>query len=589
MSVRKAKSSAKLFVSDQDKLKKIVLSTMKKISDIVGATLGPGGKNILIESDIPGIPNKNTKDGVTVFKSLGASNSYEHLVIEQTRDSAQRTASEAGDGTTTATILSAAMVENLYNFCSENPKFSPQKVARDLAKVVRTQLVPIIREKAIIITEDNMDLLRLVAKISANGDDDMADAVIKAFDLLGYGENAHVTIKEVSGPYGYDVGLIEGFPMSIGYEESMGKFHTVFINDQGNQRCTLDNPKFLLFDGQINDLVTLQNLTEKLHDKYIGGDTGYKSTVIFAHGYSDSVLTALAYNFTDPGSINVVPMVTPRAPFANSQTHFLGDLAAFTGAKVFGMKDSLANASLEDLGSGMTNFECYRFRSTIVGDSDPVNVEVRAEELATLKKTAESEAERIWLEERLGKLTSGIAKLTILGGSNGELKEAHDRCEDAVCAVRAAISKGALPGGCRVLLDLFLYAKDTEDISIHVKSVLMPSLLAPITRLLNNAGLQDADSEKIITKLLENPETVYDVENQEFGTAEELGVFDSLPAVEQALKNATSIATVMGTLGGLIAYPRDDAFERSEAAADAEMNRMVENPTAYKNEADERI
>jgi chaperonin GroEL len=282
-------------------------------------------------------------------------------------------------------------------------------------------------------------------------------------------------------------------------------------------------------------------------------------------------------------------MVVPKALFMNAQTHILGDLAAFTGARVFGMKDKVAEAQLSDLGSGMTQFEAYRFRSTIVGDPDPTNIEVRAEELSNQKKAAESKAEVLWLEERVGKLTSGIAKLTIYGGSNGELKEAHDRCEDAVMAVRSAISKGALAGGSRTLLDLFLYVKDSPDIQKHVKEVLLPSLLTPIQRLLDNAGYHDEKSVEIIEKLMLDSNLVFDIENQKFGTAEDLGVFDSLPAVEESLKNAASIASVMGTLGGIVAYPRDNEYERSEAAADSEYQKMVNNPTAFKNEADERI
>lgn len=591
MSIRKAKTAPKIFVSEPQRLEDIVIKTMRKISEIVGATLGPGGKNCLIESDFPGIPNKNTKDGVTVFKSLGSSNSFEHIIIEQARDAAQRTASEAGDGTTTATILAAAMVENLYEFSNNNPHFSPQKVARDVASTIRNKLVPLIREKGIQISpeNENMGLLRLVAKISANGDDDMADAVMKAFDLLGYGENAHVTIKEVSGPYGYDVSLIEGFPIPMGYEESVGKFHQAFINDPSNQRCFLEAPKFLLYDGQLSDLVTIQNLTDQIGQAYNQGAAEYKNLVIFAHGYSESVLTSLAYNFVDPNTINVVPMVTPKALFMNAQTHFLNDLAAFTGSRVFGMKDKIAEATLQDLGSGMGQFEAYRFRSTIVGDPDPTNIELRADELSSQKKAAESKAEAMWLEERIGKLTSGIAKLTIYGGSNGELKEAHDRCEDAVMAVRSAIAKGALPGGSRMLLDLFAEVKSRADIPSHVKEVLLPSLLTPIERLLDNAGYHDDKSLEIVNKLFENPNLVYDIENQKFGTAQELGVFDSLPAVEESLKNAASIATVMGTLGGIIAHPRDNEFERTEAMADNEYQRMVDNPQAFTNEAEERI
>ncbi len=585
--IRKVKTSPKIFVSDSKKLEDVVVKTMDRISEIVGATYGPGGKNILIESDYPGIPNKNTKDGVTVFKSLGANNSYEHLIIEQARDAAQRTASEAGDGTTTATILAAAMVRNLYEFCKANPKYSPQKAAREMSKIIRERLVPIIRDKAIEITPENQHLLKMVAKVSANGDEDMANAVIKAFELVGYGENSHVTIKELSGPYGYDVSLIEGFPVPIGYEESIGKFHTAFINDQANQRCVLEKPLFLLYDGQVNDIVMFANLFDSLGQGYVEGRTEFKNLVIFAHGYSDHVLTNLAYNFTNPNTMNIVPMVTPMAQFMNSQLQFLMDMAAFTGAKVFGMKDRVAEAQPQDLGGSMEIFEAYRFRSTVVGNPDQVNIEVRADELAKQKDHAESLAEKMWLEERLGKITNGIAKLTIYGGSNGELKEAHDRCEDAVCAVRSAISKGALPGGCRTLIDLALSIGQEESNEI-IQEILIPSLLTPINRLLDNAGYTQEETVEVINRLIENTETVYDVENQLFGKAEELGVFDSAPAVEEALKNAASIATVMGTLGGIVAYPRDDAFERDEAKADASFKRAVDSPEQYANEADLR-
>lgn len=586
--IRKVKTSPKMFVSNPKTLEKIVVETMNKISEVVGNTYGPGGKNILLESDYPGIPNKNTKDGVTVFNSLGSSNSYEHLIIEQARDAAKRTATEAGDGTTTATILSAAMVGYLYEFCKENPKYSPQKAAREMSKIVRKYLVPRIREKAIPITEDNKGLLHMVAKVSANGDEDMADAVIKAFELVGYGENSHVTIKEMSGPYGYEVGLIEGFPVPIGYEESIGKFHTAFINDQSNQRCFLEKPLFLLYDGQVNDLVTFNELLNTLAQGYIEGNSDFRNLIIFAHGYSEHVLTQMAFNFGNPNTMNIVPMVTPMAQFMNSQLQFLMDMAAFTGAKVFGLKDRVADARPEDLGRNMEYFEAYRFRSTVVGDPESLNVEVRADELRSQKESAESEAEKRWFEERLGKITNGIAKLTIYGGSNGELKEAHDRCEDAVCAVRSAIAKGVLPGGCRTLIDLNTELLSDPDASDVIKEVLCPSLMVPIYRLLDNAGYKEDEITDILGYLIDHPDHVYDVENMEYGSAEELGVFDSAPAVEEALKNAASIATVMGTIGGIVAYPRDEAAEREEARADREFERAVNNPNAFTNEANER-
>lgn len=586
--IRKVKSSPKMFISDKKKLEKIVVDTMNKISHVVGSTLGPGGCNCLIESDYPGLPNKNTKDGVTVFQSLGASNSYEHLIIEQARDGAQRTATEAGDGTTTCTILSGALVSCLYDFCKSNPKYSPQKASREMSKMVREVLTKKIRDRSIKIDENNLDLLRMVAKVSANGDDDMADAVIKAFELLGFGESSHVTIRETSGPYGYEVGLIEGFPIPIGYEESMGKFHSAFINDQSNQRCYLEKPLFILFDGHVNDLVSFNDIFNLLGSEYANGKTEYKNVVIFAYGYSDQVLTQLSFNFGNPNTMNVVPMVVPMQQFMNSQLQSLMDISAFTGAKIFGMNERIATANPQDLGGTMDYFEAYRFRSTIVGDPDELNVGVRAEDLKKQKETAESEAEKRWLEERLGKITNGIAKLTIVGGSSGELKEAHDRCEDAVCAVRSAIRHGVLPGGCRVLLDLSVDIGNDPDSSEVAKTIVAPALMAPLLRLLDNSGYNEEEVDEIIDTLVENPDLVYDVSNQQFGKAEDLGIFDAAPAVEQALSNATSIATVMGTLSGIIAYPRDNQVEMEEARADREFNRAVENPTGYVNEANLR-
>lgn len=588
MSHRKAKTAPKIFEVDQKVLTNKVLKTMGRVAQAVGRTMGPGGRNILIESDYPGIPNKNTKDGVTVFKSLGAIDAYEHLIIEQARDVAQRTASEAGDGTTTATVLSYSIIQNLFDFCEKNPKYSPQRAARRIQKYTREHLIPYIRSRSIQIGEDNKHLLKMVAQISANGDEDMANAVIQAFEEIGFGDASHVTIRELSGPQGYKVERIDGFPIPVGYEDSIGKFHTAFINDQANQRVYLENPLFILFDGHVSDLIPFSNLLDAIGQKYVGGEADFKNIVIVAHGFSENVLTTLAFNWANPSTINVLPLITPMAQFVNSQLHFLHDLAAFTGAKVFGLKDQIGQATLTDLGAGMESIEAYRFRTTVIGDSDPLNIEVRAEDLRRMKANAESAAESGWLEERLGKITNGIAKLTIYGGSNGELKEAHDRCEDAVCAVRSSITHGALPGGCRIAIDMALKMASELEKGDPAREVLMPSLLALPNRLLDNAGYKSPEIQEVISRLIESPEHGYDIENEKYGTPEELGLFDATKAVEQSLSNAVSIAAVLGTMGGMVCHPRDGEFERSEARADSDFTRAVDNPNQYVNEANER-
>ena len=917
MSYRKAKSAPKSFESDPKKLKKIVLDTMKSISDIVSSTLGPGGRNVLIESDLPNVPPKNTKDGVTVFKSLGHMDSYVHLIIEQARDAAVRTCTEAGDGpqplyskiltpkgfvtmgdikigdeicgtdgtiqkvigvfpkgtkeiyeveianrgivqcckdhlwsviydkgkesilttemlskdflirqkngyneykyytpktfvefqqndlempldsylvgvllgdgclresgsieislgkkkehviekiklskgfvanakfvdnknyfrvkingidengksikdivksiglfnttshtkfipksylyasksvresllqglldtdghintkglfeystvspelakdftelvlslgksiysriqtrsteegaysntpiykicelkgykygnkiinitptgkftemqcikvsnpnnlyitdnyvvthnTTSATILSYTLIQNIFDFCERYPKYSPQKAIRRVKKMVQNTLIPYINERAIKIDESNKSMLKMVAKVSANGDGELADAVIQAFEEIGYGANSHVTIRDVSGPPGFKVERIDGFPIPIGLE-SIGKMSVAFINDQANQRCYLEKPLFLLFDGHLNDLMSVLPLINSLGEKYVNeGKSDYKNLVIFAHGFSENVLTQLAFNFADPITINVVPIMTPMAQFINSQTHFLMDLSAFTGARVFGFKDQVNNATIQDLGGHMESFESYRFRSTAIGDPDPTNIEVRAEDLRKMKEQAESKAETLWLEERIGKITNGIAKLTVFGGSNVELKEICDRVEDAVCSVRSAITHGALPGGCRISIDMSLKLAQELEEGDPAREILIPALMSLPQKLLDNAGYSHEETQEVIRKLIEDPDLVYDIENEQFGKAEELGLFDATKAVSESLSNAVSIAGVLGTMGGIVAQPRDLILEREESRADSEFMKAVDNPNQFVNEANDR-
>lgn len=583
----KQKTAAKSFLSEPNELKHIVLKTMKRVSDIVGSSLGPNGKLTLLESDYVGVPNRLTKDGVSIYKALAATNAYEHLIIETARDAATKTANEVGDGTTSATVLSYNLIKGIFDFCEKNPRYSPQKAVREIRKAVKEVLGPYLRSRAIKISEENKDLLHKVATISANGDTELADAVIQAFEEVGFGDSSHVTIREATGLDSYSVERIDGFPVPMGYEESIGKLHPAFINDQASLRCYMEKPLFLLYDGSLNDLIPIAPLLDQVGQEYVNGNSDFKNLVIVAHSFSESVLTTMAFNFANPSTINVIPLKTPLAQFLNSQTQFLMDLSAFTGAKLFGLKDQLSTVTLKDLGQGMESFECYRFRSTIVGNSDPLNIEVRADELKKMKEASESKAEKIWLDERIGKLTCGIAKLTVYGGSAGDIKERVDRVEDAVMACKSSIVHGVLPGGCRMSIDMALKIASLPDEG-PAKEVLMSALLALPEKLLGNAGYDPEEIQQIIEKLVENQELVYDIANEAFGRPEELGLFDAAKAVEDGLVNAISIAGVLGCMGGIVAYPRDTVLEREEFHKDKEFMQAVDNPEQFKNEANDR-
>lgn len=588
MSYRKAKTSPKQYLHNPKQIKELVLETMNDISRIVGATLGPGGKLICLESDHVGMPNRLSKDGISVFASLASQNSYKHTLIEIARDCSLRTANEAGDGTTTTAVLANELIKNIFDFCEKNPKESPQKTVRRIKKVMEDSLIPYIKERSTMVTEESKNLLLNVATISANGEKTLAQAVLQCFEEVGYGEASHVTIRELPGPSGYQVERIEGYPIPIGLEESSGKYHVSFINDQGNQRCYLENPKFILFDGTLQDLIPLNSLFNAIEQRIQMDPANAKeltNIILVANGFSETVISTLSFNFEQTGTLRIVPIKAPMAQFMNAQSHWLTDLASFTGARVFGLKNQITEATLDDLGNGMQSFESTRFRSTLSGNPDPVNIECRADELRKQLKRAESKAETGWLDERIAKITSGIAKLTIVGSSPGDIKERADRAEDAICAIRSSITHGVLPGGGRIIIDMALKVATELKDGDPAKEVLYPSLIAVFNRLLDNAGYHEDEAMSVLSRLIESPNEVYDIENQEFGEAEALGIFDATKAVSEALRNSVEIAGVLGTLGGIVVHPRDNEFERKEASLDEEWRKVSQNPDAYQNPA----
>ena len=582
----------------------MVLETMKKISDAVGATLGPGGRQLLLERYEHDMAPMITKDGVTVFRNLGFQDATKQCIMEAARDAAIRTASEAGDGTTTATVLSEAIVRLINEYCTQNRRVSPQRVVRYLEAQFREIIEPAIAKLSIQVdstTTDGQKLLENVAKISANGDKELAAAVMRCFDIVG--DEGNVTITETSGPSSYEVEEIDGYPIPSGYEESCRNFYPKFINDQGAQTSRLENPVFVLYHGVLSDINVAYGILDKvgsMYEQFIRGDQNeYKhhNLVFAAVGFSEQVIGLFGAGFGIANSIKIFPLEIPKSPMPNFQTQFLSDLSAITGATVFDpINRPLDSGELGDLGPGLIDkdgapglFEASRYRSAIVGRASNLGGEWEdklLEQIAIVEtqlSKPESELDRILLQERLGKLTGGIAKLRVIGASNGELKEKRDRAEDAVCAVRGAIKHGCLPGGGWTLLKVASLLKNT-DID---NQVLKLALMTPVFRLLYNCGLNEEEARDIVDKILLGIKTgdtqVYDAFEDKMGDPVAMGVLDSTPAVREAIRNSISIASLLGTLGGTVVYARDGELERSEAKATAEFIR-----NANVNEADER-
>lgn len=590
MQYQKAQSVAKRVQTRGPALDKTILETMKTISSIVGSTLGPGGRQVLIERQEDNLPPMVTKDGVTVYRSLGFDDPAAQAIMEASRDASVRTASEAGDGTTTATILSEAIVRRTKHFTEANPRVSPQRVVRRLETAFREVIEPSIKKlamKADLTDPEGEKLLFNVAKISANGDTDLAKAVMECFRLVG--DDGNVTISELNGASRYEVERIEGFPIGMGYEESAAKFYPKFINDPGNQRVMMERPLFIVYHGRIQDPQSLFGLLSKLGYEFEAEKIG-PNVVLCATGFSESVLGYLGMMFAADNALNVYPLLAPQSPFAQGQLDFLMDLCAITGSTMLDpMNLPFEQAQIEHFGRADV-FESFRFRSNVVGKASEDLLLLRVDELQTNLTRAESQLDEIYLKERIGKLTGGIARLKVIGASNGELKEKRDRAEDAVCAVRGAIKHGVLPGGCWTLLKLMNELQGTNDKIIT--EVLIPALFEPFRRLLENVGLTDHNSDEfraIIEGMsaslqgISEALMVYDALEGKLVDAIDEGILDSTPAVLEAIRNSLSIAALLGTLGGTVVFKRDAGVERQEARDMANFNR-----DANTNEANDR-
>jgi chaperonin GroEL len=302
--------------------------------------------------------------------------------------------------------------------------------------------------------------------------------------------------------------------------------------------------------------------------------------VVVATGFSDQVLGHLAINFSQ-GSLKVYPLVVPMSPSPTGQLDFIEDLAAITGGKVLSnLGKTLANATEKDLGflpNG--SFEATRYRSNIIGIRDEILVIERVEVLQKRLATAGSRLDATILQERIGKVSGGIAKLRVVGPSTGDVKERRDRADDAVCAVRGALKHGYLSGGGKTLVRL---ATSLEFPSKHVCDVLAPAFIEPVRRMLTNAGLDNEAAKEVCFKLSQDDDTVFDALKMEYVKALDGGILDSTPAVLEAIRNSINIATILGTLGGAVIFPRDKEFERREAkeAHDYLRNSGEEHPAS---------
>lgn len=552
------KSKAKDIIADTEALNEIVSTSIQKMATVVGATLGPGGRAVLIERE--GKPPLATKDGVTVAKSLGLDRAENNIIVEAAKEICINTAKDAGDGTTTAIILANAITTYGHEFVNSNAKYNPQRIVNELDALYEDIIVPYIKSKSEDVSQE--EKLVNVATISANGDKRIAEVVVDA--VMAAGDDGHVLIEEAQGDE-MRVETIDGYIITAGLKE-IGQLGPMFMNDKGNQQCNMDDGHVFLYNGTINDAKVLGFLEQALQEDEFGNLTYDGSPIIvIAHEFSDTALDSLAKNAKK--GISLCPIKTPRSGLPNSKTVFLEDIAAYTDAKVYD-PSNIGEITSEGLGS-FISAKSNLYETFIMSDVDSNRINSRVKELKAIEKSCHSDMDRMHVRANIAKLTGGISTIHVGGVSDLKVRERKGRVEDAVEAVRSAIAEGVIPGGCKIQLEL------VEVIKKHKSKkpswiIMEKALQEPFKLLLDNCG---EHFEEIFPKLKKNQ--VFDANMHEFVDPFERGIIEPAKVARVALGNALSVASLLITLGGIVCVPRDSQLENQLAASKQTFQEMM--------------
>lgn len=549
-------------------IKRIVQGSLSELSAVVGSTLGPGGRTVLLERD--NLAPLATKDGVTVAKHVGMANAQMSVVVEAAKEICLRTAKEAGDGTTTAIVLANALVQNASNFLEANPKYNPQRMINDLNHVYEGIIVPFLKKHAKSV-KSREELIN-VATISANGDSIIATAAVDA--VMAAGEDGQVLVEEADDST-IRVESMEGCIVTSGLKD-LGAIGISFINDRANQQAKMDEGLVFLFDGSLNDLKVPAAIQQAVEGTNLYG----KPIIVFAHHFADVVLDKFAK--TTKGGYTVVPVKTPMGGVANSRVMFLHDIAAYTSATVYDPAnlDVAIEEGLE-LGSFKTakvNF----YEAFLTADSDPDVLEARIAELKSIAAIAPNDREKMFVKAAISKLTGGVSTIWVGGGSELEAREKKARVEDAVEAVRSAIAEGIIPGGCGihlVLADIMLRHPDRLPSWIIMEQALME----PFKLLLSNCGEDFADIwnavGNFVTGVNQPPTHIFDANTHKVVQPEVVGIIEPAKVCRVSIGNALSVASILSTLGGLVVSPRDTLLENQLALSKSTFRDIMSEST----------
>ena len=521
-------------------LKEKLLAGIQKLNHSVSSTLGPGGRTVLIREQSGEV--KVTKDGVTVAKAFHKlEDDIEDLGAQLVKQVSIKSANEAGDGTTTSTLLATKIVE-------EGVKSIRQGInAVEIKRGIDDAVEEIIKELKLQAVEiESEEQIKQVATISGNNDPEIGNLIATAIEKVG--REGVVTIEE-SKTGETSLEIVEGMQFDRGYKSPY------FVTNNTSMQAVLDDPYILLYDGKIS---TAQELLEALTK----ANKENKSLLIIAEDFGDEALATLIVNKMR----GIVQVAAVKAPdFGERKTLILEDIAILTGGQVIskdkGHKlDKLKADALEEfLGKARLVTVSKEDTTIIDGKGDVTKIEERSTEIKDQIEKAQSFYEKEKLQERLGKLVGGVAIINVGGNSDIEIREKKDRVEDALFATKAALSDGIVVGG-GIALYKVAEALNLDALSSNDKlayEIIKKACQEPFKRILFNIGKENfyEIAAQIATSEKKNP--TYDAKNYQVVDAFEAGIIDPAKVVITAIKNAASVAGTILTTESVI-------FEKKE-------------------------
>jgi chaperonin GroEL len=500
------------------------------LADAVKVTLGPKGRNVVIDKSF-GAP-RITKDGVTVAKDIELKDKFENMGAQMLREVASKTNDVAGDGTTTATVLAQAIVKEGVKAVAAG--MNPMDLKRGVEIAVAAAIKDLTSKSKKIKSSDEVSQ---VGTISANGEAIIGEKIAEAMQVVG---NDGVITVEESKALEFELETVEGMLFDRGY------LSPYFITNAEKMICDLEDPYILLFEKKLS---TLQPMLPILEQVVQNG----KPLLIIAEDVEGEALATLVVNKLR-GGLKVAAVKAPG--FGDRRKAMLEDIAILTGGQVIsediGIK--LENVSLDMLGNAKRVSITKEETTIIDGSGTKKDIEARVSQIRQQIEDTTSDYDREKLQERLAKLSGGVAVIKVGGATEIEVKEKKDRVDDALNATRAAVEEGVLPGGGVALLRCTKAVKTLTDKNADIQAginIVLKSLEAPIRQIVENAGVEGSI---VVSKVLENNTHSFgfDAQSETYTDLVKAGIIDPTKVVRTALQDAASVASLLITTEAMI-------------------------------------